>query len=70
MRSRAIAVINGKECLSGFWKADDNVSPDEDPLVLHVHLVQCQALQGRHRGVLGVLGMLGNRGINAASGRS
>ena len=32
------------------------MSPDEDPLVLHVHLVQCQSLQGRHRGVLGTLG--------------
>ena len=41
--------------LYALWKANDDVSPDEDPLVLHVHLVQRQALQRRHRGVLGVL---------------
>ena len=38
----------------------DGVSPDEDPLALHVHLVQGQALQGRHRVVLGM--PLGNKG--------
>ena len=31
------------------------IAPDEDPLVLDVHLVQSKALQRRHRGVLRIL---------------